>query len=40
MLSCKTLMDQLSGGTWDERLNHLYCCNGGEKLEAVRRPGH
>ena len=36
MLSCKTLMDQLSGGTWDERLNHLYCCNGGEKLEAVR----
>ena len=36
MLSCKTLIDQLSGGMWDKRLNHLYCCNGGEALEAVR----
>ena len=36
MLSCKTLMDQIAGGSWDERLNHLYCCSGGEALEAVR----
>ena len=36
MLSCKTLIDQLSGGMWDKRLNHLYCCNGSEALEAVR----
>ena len=36
MLSCKTLMDQIAGGSWDERLIHLYCCNGGEALEAVR----
>ena len=36
MLSCKTLIDQLSGGMWDKRLNHLYCCNGGEALEAAR----
>ena len=36
MLSCKTLMDQLSAGDWNERLNHLYCCSGGEALEAVR----
>lgn len=36
MLSCKTLMDQIAGGSWDKRLNHLYCCSGGEALEAVR----
>ena len=36
MLSCKTMIDQLSGGMWDKRLNHLYCCNGSEALEAVR----
>lgn len=36
MLSCKTLMDQLAGGDWDERLNHLYCCNGGQALDSVR----
>ncbi|MEQ2444647.1 galactokinase family protein [Pseudoflavonifractor intestinihominis] len=36
MLSCKTLIHQLSAGDWDERLNRLYCCDGGEALEAVR----
>ena len=36
MLSCKTLIHQLSAGDWDERLNRLYCCDGGESLEAAR----
>ena len=36
MLSCKTLVNQLADGRWDERLNHLYCCNGSEALNTVR----